>query len=416
MTQLTQRLRFDLTDTFAGYVELFTHFFQRVVGVHIDTETHTQHFRFTRGETGQHVVRRRTQAFGGRGVQRQLEGGILDEIPQMRIFIVADRRFHGDRLFGDFQHFADFVFRHQHALGQLFRRRLAAHLLQHLAGDTIELVDGLNHVHRNTNGARLIRDRAGDGLTDPPGCIGRELVAAAVFELIYRFHQADVAFLNQIEELQTAVGVFLGNRNNQTQVRLNHLFLRTTRFRFADRHTTVDVFHLFNGQAGFFFDLLQFLQAAVHIFRHVVELFRPRFVHGDCRVKPGFAGFVAGEEGDEVLLRHFALLNAHLHDDTFLGTHAVHHGAHAVHQIVELFRHQAELFEHFRKLQDLFLRRRVAAAFGFDGVAGHFVLGTQFTEFFTGQFRIDAVVVVAAVVVRLFVFIFVIIHLFLREF
>ncbi len=31
-----------LTDTFAGNVELFTHFFQRVVGVHVDTETHTR--------------------------------------------------------------------------------------------------------------------------------------------------------------------------------------------------------------------------------------------------------------------------------------------------------------------------------------------------------------------------------------
>ena len=39
MAQFTQRLRFDLTDTFAGNVELFTHFFQRVVGVHIDSET-----------------------------------------------------------------------------------------------------------------------------------------------------------------------------------------------------------------------------------------------------------------------------------------------------------------------------------------------------------------------------------------
>ena len=53
MAQFTQRLRFDLTDTFAGNVKLFTHFFQRVVGVHIDTETHTQYFRFTGGQASQ---------------------------------------------------------------------------------------------------------------------------------------------------------------------------------------------------------------------------------------------------------------------------------------------------------------------------------------------------------------------------
>ncbi|SAE83023.1 Uncharacterised protein [Enterobacter cloacae] len=71
-------------------------------------------------------------------------------------------------------------------------------------------------MHRNTDGARLVCDRAGDRLTDPPGSIGGELVTTTVFKLIYRFHQTDVAFLNQIQELQATVGVFLGDRDNQT--------------------------------------------------------------------------------------------------------------------------------------------------------------------------------------------------------
>jgi len=37
----------------------------------------------------------------------------------------------------------------------------------------------------------------------------RKLVAAAVFELVDRLRQADIAFLNQIEELQATVNVFL---------------------------------------------------------------------------------------------------------------------------------------------------------------------------------------------------------------
>ena len=212
------------------------------------------------------------QALGGGRVQRQLEGVILDEISQMRIFIVANRRFHGDRLFGDFQHLTNFIFRHQHTLGQLFRRRLATHLLQHLAGNTVELVDRLNHMHRNTDGARLVCDRAGDRLTDPPGCVGGKLIAAAVFKLINRFHQTDVAFLDQVEELQTAVGVFLGDRDNQTQVRFNHLFLRTAGFRFTDGHATVDIFYLLNGQAGLLLNLLQLHQAALDVFFYVKQL------------------------------------------------------------------------------------------------------------------------------------------------
>src|SRR5438067_483827 len=58
-----------------------------------------------------------------------------------------------------------------------------------------------------------------DRLPDPPGGIGRELVAAAVLELIDRLHQADIAFLDQVEELQAAVGVFLGDRDDEAQVR-----------------------------------------------------------------------------------------------------------------------------------------------------------------------------------------------------
>ena len=56
MTQLAQRLGFDLTNTLTRNVKLFANLFQRVVGVHIDTETHTQDLRFTRSQTRQHVV------------------------------------------------------------------------------------------------------------------------------------------------------------------------------------------------------------------------------------------------------------------------------------------------------------------------------------------------------------------------
>ena len=71
-------------------------------------------------------------------------------------------------------------------------------------------------MHRNTDGARLVGNRAGNRLTDPPCCVGGEFVAAAVFELIDRLHQANITFLNQIKELQTAVGVFFGDGNHQT--------------------------------------------------------------------------------------------------------------------------------------------------------------------------------------------------------
>ena len=43
VSQLAQRLRFDLADALASHVELLADFFQRVVGVHVDAEAHAQH-------------------------------------------------------------------------------------------------------------------------------------------------------------------------------------------------------------------------------------------------------------------------------------------------------------------------------------------------------------------------------------
>ena len=78
-------------------------------------------------------------------------------------------RLHGDGLLGDLEDLADLVLRHVHLLGQGGRVGLDTGFLQDLAADAIHLVDGLDHVHRNADGARLIRDGTGDGLLDPPG-------------------------------------------------------------------------------------------------------------------------------------------------------------------------------------------------------------------------------------------------------
>ncbi len=79
-----------------------------------------------------------------------------------------------------------------------------------------------------TDGAALVRDGAGDRLSDPPGGVGGELVALLVIELLSRTDQAEAAFLNQILEAQASVHVLLGDRDHQAQVRLHHFFLGPT--------------------------------------------------------------------------------------------------------------------------------------------------------------------------------------------
>ena len=114
---------------------------------------------------------------------------------------------------------------HWSSSGDLLGRGLAAELLDELALDVHDLVELLDHVHGDPDRARLVGDRARDRLADPPGRVGRELVAAAVVELLDRADQAQRALLDQVEERQAAAEVALGDRDDQAQVGLDHLLL-----------------------------------------------------------------------------------------------------------------------------------------------------------------------------------------------
>ena len=72
----------------------------------------------------------------------------------------------------------------------------------------------------------LSRDRAGHGLADPPRGVGRELVALAIVELLHRAYEAERAFLDEVEEGEPAPEVGLGDRDDEAEVRLDHLRLR----------------------------------------------------------------------------------------------------------------------------------------------------------------------------------------------
>src|SRR6266571_4850643 len=239
--QLAQRLGLDLADALSRDRELLADLFQRLIGVHPDAEAHAQHALLARGERGEHPRCRLAQVRLDGGVDRRHRVLVLDEVAEVRILLVADRGFQGNGLLGDLQNLAHLLERHAELLGQLLGRRLAADLVQHLTRRADDFVDRLDHVHRDADGARLVGDRAGDRLADPPRGVGRELVAAPVFELVHRLHQADVAFLDQVEELQAAVGVFLGDRDDEAQVGLDHFLLGLARLALALLHHLDDL-------------------------------------------------------------------------------------------------------------------------------------------------------------------------------
>ena len=124
------------------------------------------------------------------------------------------------------QDLAHLLGRHLELLGDLLRLRLAAEALDELALDVHDLVQLLDHVHRDPDRARLVGDRPRDRLADPPGRVGRELVALAVVELLDRADQPQRALLDQVEEGEPAAEVALRDRDDEAQVRLDHLRLR----------------------------------------------------------------------------------------------------------------------------------------------------------------------------------------------
>ncbi len=58
---------------------------------------------------------------------------VLDEVAQVRVFLLADGSLEADGLLRDLQDLADLVERQLHLLGDLFGRRLAAVLLHEVA-------------------------------------------------------------------------------------------------------------------------------------------------------------------------------------------------------------------------------------------------------------------------------------------
>ena len=136
--------------------------------------------------------------------------------------------------------------------------RFASQFLHQLPRGADQLVDGFDHVHRDANRTRLISNCTSNRLPNPPRGIGGKFVAAAVFEFVDGFHQADVAFLNQVEELQAAVGVFFRDRNHETEVGLDQLALGLLRIHVALDDFALRALDLLEQQAGFDFKLFNF--------------------------------------------------------------------------------------------------------------------------------------------------------------
>jgi len=133
MFQLAKRLCLNLPDPLPGDRKLLANFLQRVVSIHTNAEAHPQDAFLARGQAGQNACCCLSQIGMNGGIQRLHRVLIINKITQLAVFLIAYRGLKADRLFGNFQNFAHLIQRHGQLLSQLFRGRLAANLMQHMA-------------------------------------------------------------------------------------------------------------------------------------------------------------------------------------------------------------------------------------------------------------------------------------------
>ena len=157
----------------------------------------------------------------GRGVVGNDGAAVLDQIREAEVILIADRLLERHRVLVDALDLTHPLDGELDPWRHLFDGRLPAELLEQLALRPHHLVDRLDHVDRDADGAGLVGDGPGDRLADPPRRIGRELEPLGVIELVDGAHEAEVALLDEIEKGQTAIAVSLGDGNHEPKVGLD---------------------------------------------------------------------------------------------------------------------------------------------------------------------------------------------------
>src|SRR5213592_882655 len=224
--QLLQALVLDLADPLTRHVERAADLVQRARVLAVEAVAELEDAPLAEAQRPQHALERRLADLDLGGLFGKRLGLVGEEVPELGLLFVADRLLQRDRRLRAAPDLLDLVRAELDVPADLPRGRLPAELGAPLPLRADDLVQLLDDVHRHADRPGLVRQGAGDGLADPPGGVRRELEALAVVELLGRAHEPDRPLLDEIEEGQALVAVPLGDRDDEAQVRLDHLLLR----------------------------------------------------------------------------------------------------------------------------------------------------------------------------------------------
>src|SRR6185437_3627573 len=167
--QLLQRLILDLADALARDVERPPDLVERSRVLAAEAVAQLEHAAFTVGEVLQRLPQRLLGEDLGGALVRGLSALVGDELPELGLLLVADGLLQRDGCLRRALDRVDLLRVDAGHLGDLVGRRLAAELGDELALYATDLVELLDDVHGDADGARLVGQRTRDRLTDPPG-------------------------------------------------------------------------------------------------------------------------------------------------------------------------------------------------------------------------------------------------------
>jgi len=193
----------------------------------LQPKAHAQDARLARRQGVEHFLNLLPQQAGIGALDGRGCALVLHKLPQLGILlIIVDGRFEREGQPGDPLHPFHLVGGHTQCLAQFLVGGNAPQRLLQLVGLAVKQADAVHHVNGHADGAPLVGDCPGDGLPDPPGGIGGKAETALVLVFFHRFHQAQVALLDQVQEGDAAPDVTLGNADHQAGVGFNEVLAR----------------------------------------------------------------------------------------------------------------------------------------------------------------------------------------------